>query len=117
MYLEGSLGMTVQHQEKFGSNFDVFRGENEASALKSIIYWSSPNLGATNSSGFTALPGGGCSYVGEYINPGETGVWWTSSQVSENSAWFRRIYYSSERIERNQSISKRSGVSVRCVRD
>jgi uncharacterized protein (TIGR02145 family) len=112
MYLEGSLGMSVADQETFS-----WRGNSVANSLSTTSLWIPQNTEATNSSGFTALPGGGCSYVGEYINPGETGVWWTSSQVSENSAWFRRIYYSSERIERNQSISKRSGVSVRCVRD
>ncbi len=53
MYLEGSLGMSITDQQSIG-----WRGNNStAGSMKSTEYWSSPNIGANNSSGFNALVG------------------------------------------------------------
>lgn len=41
--------------------------------------WFSPNEGATNESGFTALPGGGRRQTGEFEDRGRVAVWWTST--------------------------------------
>ncbi len=50
-----------------------------------LAHWQSPNAGATNSSGFSALPGG--SYGGgSFYRLGSNGYWW-SSTVSTSSAW------------------------------
>jgi uncharacterized protein (TIGR02145 family) len=47
------------------------------------VHWSSPNTGATNSSGFTGLPGG-CRYYsnGSFEALGLGGYWWSSSESS-----------------------------------
>jgi uncharacterized protein (TIGR02145 family) len=78
--------------------------------------WNSPNTGATNSSGFTALPGGWTYYL--FFNMNTDAVWWTYTGVSEFSAeaWNRSVYYNSISIFR-ESVSKNFGLSVRCVRD
>ncbi len=51
--------------------------------------WNTPNTGATNSSGFTGLPGGYRYYNGSFYNIGYFGFWWSSSEVSTANAWYR----------------------------
>ena len=42
-------------------------------------HWQSPNTAATNSSGFTGLPGGICSNDGTFNLSGSNGIWWSLS--------------------------------------
>ena len=80
-------------------------------------HWNSPNTGATNESGFTAFPGGYRHYNnGKDYDIGSYGYFWSSSEVSSNSAWGRRLYYNNSEVYRNNDTKKR-GCSVRCVRD
>jgi uncharacterized protein (TIGR02145 family) len=111
MYLEGSLGMSLGDQETTG-----YRGTNVGGALKATINWNSPNTSATNSSGFTAFPGGYRYANGSYYNVGIGGIWWSSTESSSNLAWYRSLYYSGSNVYRI-SIANQSGFSVRCVRD
>lgn len=41
--------------------------------------WFSPNEGATNESGFTALPGGGRKNTGEFVDRGKVAILWSST--------------------------------------
>ena len=111
MYLEGSLGMSVTDQETAG-----YRGTNEGGALKSTTGWTSPNTGATNSSGFTAFPGGYRSFFGTYSLIGNYGLWWSSSEYGSNDAWYRILGYNDSGVNRTDD-NKLYGFSVRCVRD
>ncbi len=43
-------------------------------------HWQAPNTGATNESGFTALPAGWRSSSGSFVEQGQTEIWWTSTQ-------------------------------------
>src|ERR1035437_2943697 len=80
-------------------------------------HWTSPNTGATNETGFTALPGGYRYYDGPYDGIGVYGYWWSSTEYSTTSdAWFRLMYYDYPSIYRNGSFEP-FGFSVRCVRD
>jgi uncharacterized protein (TIGR02145 family) len=80
-------------------------------------HWPSPNTGATNESGFTALPGGNRTYnFGAFINNGSDGLWWSSSGYDAGNAWYRIMYYDNTYVTRNYS-SKNAGLSVRCVKD
>ncbi len=80
-------------------------------------HWSSPNTGATNQSGFTALPGGYRSYNdGTFYYVGSYGNLWSSSALGATNAWFRYVDYDFAYCDRNFS-DKAFGVSVRCVRD
>jgi uncharacterized protein (TIGR02145 family) len=112
MYLESSLGMPVADQETVGNN----RGTNEGGALKAATNWTSPNTGATNSSGFTALPGGYRVEDGTYDTIGDYGFWWSSTELYSNNAWFRNLECFSSVVYR-QYFNKPYGISVRCVRD
>jgi len=85
-------------------------------ALKSITGWSSPNEGATNSSGFSGLPGGYRFDGGLFNNIGFYGYWWSATEPFTTNAWTRFVYYSFGGVNRN-SFAKSFGISVRCVRD
>ena len=68
-------------------------------------------------SGFTALPGGYRGYTnGSYSNVGNYGYFWSSTEYYSNNAWHRRLYCNSSDVRR-YNYGKRSGFSVRCVRD
>jgi uncharacterized protein (TIGR02145 family) len=112
MYLEGSLGMSVLDQETVG-----YRGTNEGGALSAITNWTFPNMGATNSSGFTALPGGNRNYDGAYGGVGTLGMLWSSAEYDSDNAWLRILPDFSSRVYRQNNFNKRYGFSVRCVRD
>jgi uncharacterized protein (TIGR02145 family) len=79
------------------------------------MHWNSPNTGATNSSGFSGLPGG--NYIeGSYYNLGSRGYLWSSTQYSSTYAWYRRMYYDNGDMYRYYYY-KSSGFNVRCLRD
>jgi uncharacterized protein (TIGR02145 family) len=78
--------------------------------------WNSPNTGATNSSGFTGLPGGGRSPNGNFYDLGNGGYFWRSTVYSTTIAWFRILTYNSATVYRFGS-SMGSGFGVRCLRD
>jgi uncharacterized protein (TIGR02145 family) len=80
--------------------------------------WFPPNTGATNSSGFTALPGGFAQTGGTFAWKGVFGYWWTSSQFDATTAWQRDLYNEVAQIRRlAASSNKLSGYSVRCLKD
>jgi uncharacterized protein (TIGR02145 family) len=85
-------------------------------AMKSTTGWTSPNTGATNSSGFTGLPGGYRSNFGGFLNVGNSGGWWSSSAAGSGSAWCRLLAYGSAVVGR-YDYDRRGGFSVRCARD
>lgn len=79
-------------------------------------HWASPNTGATNSSGFTALPGGGRSLNGTFYNMGNFTYFWSSSEYDSLNAWIRILNYNNSDVTRGHS-NKDNGFSVRCLRD
>jgi uncharacterized protein (TIGR02145 family) len=91
---------------------------NKAGAkMKAKEGWHEEGNG-TNSSGFTGLPGGGLygsygffNFVGNY-----GGYWWSSTESSATSAWFRYLDYTNGTATR-YSLDKQNGFSVRCLRD
>lgn len=96
-------------------------------------HWESPNTGATNSSGFTALPGGSRSGGGNFTFLGTSGFWWSSNagQYSHfgiliQGGYYRSLFKGSAIFFGNEIIEGypflpiydfKSGLSVRCVRD
>ncbi len=77
--------------------------------------WSSPNADATNSSGFSAGPGGYRFYGGNFNDASVGGLWWSSS-LSFSTAWQRSLSTHFGLISRGGN-SRASGLSVRCLRD
>ena len=78
--------------------------------------WYSPNIGATNESGYTALPAGYLSDGGGFGEMGNYIYWWSSSEVTATSAWYRNTNYASSWLGRS-SDGKDNAFSVRCLRD
>jgi uncharacterized protein (TIGR02145 family) len=79
-------------------------------------HWISPNLGATNSSGFTALPGGARYNWGPFNNVLNTGYFWSCSDFSTLNAWLRELNTGTSAIGQPNN-DKHSGLSIRCVKD
>jgi len=78
--------------------------------------WHSPNTGATNESGFAALPGGYRPSTGYFDALGNLAYFWSSTEISSLYAWSRRLYYDNAYVDR-YSDSKQDGFSVRLVKD
>ncbi len=80
------------------------------------LNWLSPNTGATNSTGFTAVPGGFRIYSGKSEMFGAFGVWWTSTPADDFSALNCGMFNDNAGalISANR---KANGCSIRCIRD
>ncbi|MEN8251681.1 MAG: FISUMP domain-containing protein [Bacteroidota bacterium] len=112
--LEKQLGMTDEEL-----NLIWGRGEdnNIGGKLKEAgsQHWLSPNTGATNESGFTALAGGYRNVYGTFDQFGYVAYFWSSTQ-NNTKAWTRLLDKDGTYISRSE-LSKIFGFSVRCVKD
>ena len=79
--------------------------------------WQSPNVEATNESGFSGLPGGDrYGFISPFDNISERGTWWSSTGTTAGNAWNRNLSYDHGALYRDNS-AKKAGFSVRCLRD
>ncbi len=90
---------------------------------KGTAHWDSPNIGATNESGFTALSSGVRNMSGEFDYSGSNvemfrsnGYWWSSTELYFYNAYYRRLYHTLSDIYSSLS-DKRFGFSVRCLQN
>ena len=79
-------------------------------------HWLSPNTGATNESGFTALPGGTRNNSGSFSNLLNHGYWWTATEKNASDTWSYNINYNHPDIYKTYD-PKATGFSVRCIKD
>ncbi len=80
-------------------------------------HWLTPNTGATNESGFSALPGGFRSYTGNLFgNLGGDGYYHSATEFDATTSWARYLLNVSADLGR-WHYNKGSGMSVRCVKD
>jgi uncharacterized protein (TIGR02145 family) len=106
MTLEMALGMTSSQANETG-----WRGTDQGTQLKTSSW------GGTNSSGFSALPGGDrFNDNGSFHLQGNYGYWWSSSP-SGAYAWYRYLGSGYSSGYRDYTYGTRYGFSVRCVRD
>ena len=80
-------------------------------------HWGYPNTNASNSSGFTGLPGGNRDNNGTFLDLGNYGCFWSSYNGLNTSSLYRYLYNLSSDLSSNLFIDKHSGFSVRCLRD
>lgn len=78
--------------------------------------WNDPNEGATNQSGFSALPGGYRSYTRTFYEMGTNASFWSSTEASVVYARPWKLSYNRADVF-NGNGNKAYGFSVRCVRD
>ncbi len=79
------------------------------------ILWYSPNTGASNSSGFTGLPGGYRISNGTFDLLRADGSWWVASDYGL-AAYFHYLYCRDDYAYRSDR-DKEYGFSVRCLKD
>lgn len=114
-------GWHVATEEDWNTLTDYLGGDSLAGGkLKeaTTLYWEIPNVGATNETGFNALPGGDYASIGDncyFHYLGYYGFWW-SSAYDEEFAHGRFIYSNSNFIYSNL-VEYYMGFSVRCVKD
>lgn len=82
------------------------------------IHWASPNTGATNESGFTALPGGGGLRAGMIIPDKMTGAWWLSDGFNVSSGTVKMLLLNHvNSINIIVDFQAQQLGSVRCIKD
>lgn len=115
MELEMYLGMDEDLVHNLG-----FRGTNEGSKLcGEADLWNDGELENDfdfNSSGFKLLPGGYRGFIGEFSDLGICGYFWTSTESSYDTKFFRKFNYNETDIYKNTTYM-RMGYSIRCVKD
>ena len=111
------IGWRIPNDSEWTTLVNYLGGETVAGGkMKNITGWPTPNTGADNSSGFTALPGGHKGAFGGFINGGLMGYWWSFTEINTSNSWHRIIAGTSASIF-NSDILKSNGLSVRCTKD
>ena len=99
-------------------DIDGYRGTDAGGKLKEAdtIHWLNPNTSATNSSGFTGLPGGerGSGTAFEYLTT--EAYFWTTTEHTDINVWWRSLKYVSSTVGR-YDCWKPFGFSARCCKD
>jgi len=113
------IGWWIPSIEDMATLSDFLGGEDIAGGeLKETgtVHWDPPNYGATNSSGFSALPGGHI-ISSEYIHLGTGCRLWSSSETDNLYASYGYLYYYSSYFYYIGYLEKTHGYSVRCIRE
>ncbi len=82
-----------------------------------LAHWTTPNVGATNISGFTGLPGGYRSTNGGYGSLGGYGIWWSNTSTGNSTAWTWSLEYYNTTANTTSYYEYTRGFSVRCIKD
>ncbi len=113
------IGWHVPIDAEWTTLITYLGGNNVAGgALKEVgtLHWLTPNDGATNLSGFTALGSGYRGNDGIFSNLDYSGIFWSATEDNATYAWYRVIVYYSSFVMRT-NFYKSNGFSVRCMRD
>ncbi len=108
--LEMYLGMSQSEADATS-----WRGTDEGKKMKSTSGWNS-NGNGTDAVGFSALPGGDRYPNGDFCHLGDTGYWWSATEGTNDYAWYRRLHYISDKVNRHYT-GRDYGFSVRCLLD
>ena len=78
--------------------------------------WNSPNIGATNESGFSVLPGGYRNNGGSFYDIKSIALFWSATEFNYNNAWSRNLNYDYGNVYKS-GFNKWLGALVRCLKD
>lgn len=93
-----------------------FQGAGGRMKATGTTLWRIPNVGATNESGFTGLPGGFRNLEGTFDYIHERGTFWSSSETESIYAFNRNLFWD-DVTALSYYYEKTYGFSVRCLRD
>jgi uncharacterized protein (TIGR02145 family) len=113
------IGWHIPTDADWATLLTYLGGENMAGGkLKATGFtqWTSPNTGATNSSGFTGLPGGYRQFDASFNGIGEFGYWWSAAVHGDTVNWRRELNYNNFQVSRLCNVNT-NGFSIRCLRD
>ena len=114
------VGWHVPTNYEWQTSVSYIGGISAGGKLKdsSSNYWNRPNIGATNETGYSALPGGHRDgrEQPQFDGLGKIGYWWTSSVYNNYSAMSRELEFTDANIS-ELFINKSIGSSVRCIKD
>ena len=108
-------GWHVPTDEEFTELTTGLGGESVAGNTMKASATDSPSWNGTNSSGFSALPGGNRNYLGPSFGVGVSAFFWSSSPDGSN-AWDRKLNSGFDSVIRS-SRDQRYGFSVRCLKN
>jgi uncharacterized protein (TIGR02145 family) len=111
-------GWHVATDAEWSELSSLLGGSAEAGgAMKAKVHWKEPNDGATNKSGFAALPAGARRDIdGKFMAPGEYSRFWSSTESTIKSAMVSALGYFDGALRQGKA-GKNNGFSVRCVTD
>jgi uncharacterized protein (TIGR02145 family) len=116
-------GWHVPTNDDWATLMDYLGGSNSAGGkLKETgtTHWSNPNQGATNETGFNAVPGGyrNAFNIPSFMDIRDYGAWWSSTEDENNYeyAWYYIMDYFTPDLY-NNNYYKKHGFSVRCIKD
>jgi uncharacterized protein (TIGR02145 family) len=111
--LENFLDPSINNPNAFG-----WIGTDISGKMKALTQWTSPNTGATNSSGFSGLPGSYRDNGGPiFLNLiGIQGQWWSTTEQSPTAGWNRRFDYNRTQNYRGANL-KQDGYNIRCLKN
>jgi len=79
-------------------------------------HWSSPNEGATNESGFTAVPNGCRNFGGTFGDIKSSAYIWSSTEYGTFNGLWRLINFNDNLVNKTYE-HKEYGFSARCIKD
>ena len=111
------VGFRVPTRAEF-TTLNTYLGTNVGGKLKetATTHWASPNTGATNSSGFTGLPGGYMGDAGSSANIGLQGYFWTSTSAGSTN-YIRYLRSTDANFTESTAFVLAGGASVRCIKN
>ncbi len=113
-------GWSVPSDTDFENLATALGGLSEAGGKmkeKGTNTWVSPNTGATNESGFTAVGSGGRVFQGAFSTLfGYGAQFWTTSEHDASKAWYYSLSYNSDNLA-TFAVNKQYGYAVRCIKN
>jgi len=114
------IGWHIPTETEWTILIDRLGGKEEAGSKLKVIgtdYWNSPNMGATNSSKFNAVPSGG-NFQNHFFDLGKWSHWWSRTLI--DIRWITTVdlsYKSYGILIGPGGQTTFTGFSVRCIKD
>jgi uncharacterized protein (TIGR02145 family) len=112
------LGWRVPSASVWDSLINILGGQFLAGGKMKVVgfdYWLSPNLSATNESGFSAVGSGYNDPLGAFYAFKNNCFFWSNTEFSQNDAIYFWLYSDRAMIDKLNK-PKNNGFNIRCVK-